>query len=129
MPMVFPVFGRGRVLYALVGKSIKKINITKAAQFMTGPCSCLIKEGNPGTDLLIMADWESHIEDQGPGMPTPLPPLPSALDELNPPGAGPPTPAIQHSSTFVTVLIISLVILAFCIALGGIILYRRRSIP
>jgi hypothetical protein len=56
-PMAFPVFGRGRVLYALVGAGITAENVRKAAGFLGGDCSCTIKRDNPGTDLLLSADW------------------------------------------------------------------------
>ncbi|HQP99826.1 MAG TPA: hypothetical protein PLY86_15325 [bacterium] len=60
-PMAFPVYGRGRVLYALVGKGITKENITEACQFLVGPCSCQVKALNPGVDLLIAADWDAGV--------------------------------------------------------------------
>lgn len=60
-PMVFPVFGRGRVLYALVGKGITARNILTACRFLTGPCACEVKEDNPGVDLLMNADWDASI--------------------------------------------------------------------
>jgi hypothetical protein len=63
MPMAFPVYGRGRVLYALVGPGITEGNIREACQFLTGPCSCEVKELNPGMDLLITADWENYEGD------------------------------------------------------------------
>ncbi len=62
-PMAFPVFGRGRVLYALVGKGINPDIIREACDFIAGPCSCLVKDLNPGTDLLLRADWEGTIGD------------------------------------------------------------------
>lgn len=60
-PMVFPVFGRGRVLYALVGEGIAEGTISAACDFLTGPCSCQVKEQNPGFDLLLSADWEKSL--------------------------------------------------------------------
>jgi hypothetical protein len=56
-PMAFPVFGRGRALYALVGGGIQEKNIREACKSMLAWCSCEIKSLNPGTDLLIAADW------------------------------------------------------------------------
>jgi hypothetical protein len=56
-PMAFPVFGRGRALYALVGDGIQEKTILEACQSMVNWCSCEIKALNPGTDLLISADW------------------------------------------------------------------------
>jgi len=56
-PMAFPIFGRGRLLYALVGKGINQKNITQANAFLTGPCACTVKEQNPGKDVLMTYDW------------------------------------------------------------------------
>ncbi len=55
--MAFPVFGRGRALYALVGDGIQEKNIREACESMLAWCSCEIKAQSPGTDLLIAADW------------------------------------------------------------------------
>ena len=63
-PMVFPIFGQGRVLYALVGRGIKVETIDRAAQFLIGSCSCQVKEQNPGVDLVMAVDWKQMIKDQ-----------------------------------------------------------------
>jgi hypothetical protein len=60
-PMVFPVYGRGRALYALVGKGINPKTIRAACAMLTGPCSCQIKDENPGVDLLLAMDWDAGI--------------------------------------------------------------------
>ena len=60
-PMVFAVYGRGRALPALIGKGITGENIATWGEFLTGPCSCQIKEENPGVDLLVAADWQSQL--------------------------------------------------------------------
>ncbi len=60
-PMAFPVLGRGRVLYALVGKGIAPETIGIASRFIVGPCSCQVKEQNPGFDLLMSFDWDEKI--------------------------------------------------------------------
>lgn len=60
-PMVFPIYGRGIILYALVGRGINEWTIGSAAEFLTGPCSCQIKAANPGTDMLVSADWDARI--------------------------------------------------------------------
>lgn len=60
-PMAFPVFGRGRVLYALVGKGINAETISSAHTFITGPCSCQVKNQNPGFDLLTGWDWGKSV--------------------------------------------------------------------
>jgi hypothetical protein len=60
-PMAFPVYGRGRALYALVGKGITQDNIREACAFLIGPCMCEAKALNPGTDLLVSADWDAAL--------------------------------------------------------------------
>ena len=60
-PMAFPVIGRGRVLYALVGKGIFRDTIAMASRFVVGPCSCQVKEQNPGFDLLLAVDWDEKL--------------------------------------------------------------------
>ena len=61
VPIAFPLFGRGRILYALVGDGINKSMVYKACSAVTGWCSCIVKDDNPGTDLLIAADWTSAL--------------------------------------------------------------------
>ena len=60
-PIAFPIFGRGRVLYALVGKGISPQNIEEASRFLAGACQCTVKAENPGVDLLIHFDWSRHV--------------------------------------------------------------------
>jgi len=60
-PIAFPVFGRGIVLYALVGDGISGEVVASASKFIVGPCSCQVKEQNPGFDLLLNCDWESIV--------------------------------------------------------------------
>ena len=66
-PMAFPVFGRGRVLYGLVGEGINKSNIARVSAFLVGGCQCQVKSAAPGKDLLISADWSSVAYGRGPG--------------------------------------------------------------
>ena len=59
--MAFPVLGRGRVLYALVGKGISEDTIAMASSFVVGPCSCQVKNLNPGFDLLLSVNWDEQL--------------------------------------------------------------------
>lgn len=61
-PVVFPVFGRGRVLAPIFGEILEPNTLFDAADFLCGPCSCQVKEENPGMDLLISASWEKMID-------------------------------------------------------------------
>ncbi len=58
-PVIFPVFGRGRALYALIGEGINTDNIRETVAFLVGPCGCEIKMMNPGVDLLMAANWDA----------------------------------------------------------------------
>ena len=64
-PMVFPVYGRGRALWGLIGPGITAKNIHDSASFLVGPCSCEVKELNPGFDLLLAADWDELLAQGG----------------------------------------------------------------
>ena len=57
--MLFPIFGRGRVVPPATGEEIQPEAIREMAEFLTGPCSCEVKEMNPGYDLLLSANWNS----------------------------------------------------------------------
>jgi len=89
-PIAFAVFGRGRVLYALVGRGINSENVEKACRFLAGPCACDIKAKSSGIDLLIVADWQSAVSGEAltevPESPlTGVLPLPAAQGPLQPP--------------------------------------------
>ncbi len=62
-PMAFPVFGRGRSLFALIGEGINRDNVLQACALLTGPCACPVKYQNPGVDMLFTANWDSWMED------------------------------------------------------------------
>ena len=68
-PIVIPIFGRGRALYAFVGAGLTADAIAQAARFLIGKCSCEAKELNPGADLLIAADWDELLKAYTVGLP------------------------------------------------------------
>jgi hypothetical protein len=72
-PMLFPIFGRGRVIPPAVGKEIRAEAIRDMAEFLTGPCSCQVKELNPGYDLLLSANWGALVGYQEVMLPEPPP--------------------------------------------------------
>lgn len=47
----------------LSGKDICAEAIGSAGAFLTGACSCQVKEMNPGVNLLLAADWEALLDD------------------------------------------------------------------
>lgn len=61
-PMIFAVFGRGRALPPFVGKGITRENLLECVYFLTGACSCTVKDQNPGMDLLFAENWWTMAE-------------------------------------------------------------------
>jgi len=60
-PIVFPIYGRARALFAFSGEGINRDNLMDAGTFLTGECSCEIKGQNPGIDLLVPINWDDFI--------------------------------------------------------------------
>lgn len=63
VPMIFPVFGRGRSLFAMRGETLNKDSIFQICALLAGPCACPVKYQNPGVDMLFTANWERWMED------------------------------------------------------------------
>lgn len=61
-PMVFPIFGRGLIMNALIGRGINAHMILDTAEFLTGACSCTVKSLNPGVDLITAVDWAARVK-------------------------------------------------------------------
>lgn len=85
-PMAFPIYGRGRILYALVGDGINADTIGETYRFLMAGCSCVIKAQNPGTDLLLTAVLPADTPAQ-----QDAPPLPQVAS-VQPLHAPPPLP-------------------------------------
>jgi len=68
-PVLIPVFGRGRALDAWSGRDISKDVIEDACEFLIGPCSCIVKDQNPGLDLLMTVDWDAALAGQPSAIP------------------------------------------------------------
>jgi len=60
-PVAFPIYGRGRMLDAVVGRGINARNVLALCGFLAGPCACEIKDDNPGLDLLVSAAWDESL--------------------------------------------------------------------
>ena len=61
IPVAFPIFGQGRLLGAFYGDTLSADEIEAACAFLTGMCSCQVKEMYPGTDLLFTAGWHRFL--------------------------------------------------------------------
>ncbi len=57
-PKILPVFARCRGLALLYGEEISEEVFRDITQFLVGPCSCRVKELNPGFDLLAPFPWD-----------------------------------------------------------------------
>jgi len=138
--MLFPIFGRGRVIPPATGEQIQEEAIQEMAEFLTGPCSCEVKEQNPGYDLLLTADWESVPSYQEIAVAEP-PPLvgmsqfaadagktggpPAALATTASPPPGPAT-AAQSSRLLTRNLVIALAMTAIGLAVVTVVFTTRR---
>jgi hypothetical protein len=61
LPAAIPIFGRGRALTVLDKASIVPDVVAEVCSFLVGPCSCEVKQLNPGVDLLMPVDWDGLI--------------------------------------------------------------------
>lgn len=59
--LVVPVFGRARALTFVPADRLGEGAVEEIAYFLTGQCSCQVKDMNPGVDLLVSADWEGVL--------------------------------------------------------------------
>lgn len=61
-PLIVPVFGRGRTFGGLSAAQSSIERIVVASEYLCGACSCQVKEGNPGWDLLFNTNWDAHLQ-------------------------------------------------------------------
>jgi hypothetical protein len=65
-PMLFAIYGKGRVLPPLYNHGeVANLNakmLLHVTQFLCGPCSCEVKDRVPGTDLLMLANWNDVFD-------------------------------------------------------------------
>ena len=77
--LVVPVFGRGRALEVIPASVLTSPLIKDLTVFLSGACSCQVKEQNPGFDLLMSVDWNTKLFGKG----NAPPPVRSDRDRLN----------------------------------------------
>lgn len=61
-PFAAAVFGRGRVLGAWPLTDLDDTALEDISLFLTGRCSCRVKNDNPGWDILMTVDWEKALQ-------------------------------------------------------------------
>ena len=81
-PMIFAGYGRGRAMEPYIGKGITPDNLVDVVAFLAGACSCMVKEQNPGADLLVKWDWEATADMMAADDPT-LDPNPYGYQEFS----------------------------------------------
>ncbi|HPA17756.1 MAG TPA: hypothetical protein PLU30_08405 [Verrucomicrobiae bacterium] len=137
-PLAFASFGRARILGGIGGEDMSEDVIIEASSMLCGPCSCQMKEMNPGYDLLTRANWDDLITGELTG-PHEMPPLKGFSEFADAAARGSATgtiatggaPANPHEAAASNggALIRSVVIivaLAFCV-LGAASLYMIRG--
>ncbi len=60
-PLLIPVFGRGRALEVIPADDVTDALVKDVSLFLSGACSCQVKEQNPGFDLLLSIDWDAKL--------------------------------------------------------------------
>jgi len=61
VPVAFPVFGRGRVLAAVPKENLTPEGIDEICAFLSGACSCQVKDSRTGWDLLLSFNWDEEL--------------------------------------------------------------------
>ena len=77
--LIVPVFGRGRALEVIPASVLTSSLIRDLTVFLSGACSCQVKDQNPGFDLLMSVDWNTKLFGKG----NAPPPVRSDRDRLN----------------------------------------------
>jgi hypothetical protein len=137
-PIVFPVFGRGRMFGGLSGEQINEKNIQGIVSYLAASCSCEVKAQHPGMDLLLSAFWDRVVmgelfvnDDAIPQltgvMPESSKPI-GAMEEATENPAPPEAPASPQNHTSVWKIYgITLGSTILVVVFAGMILNRRRK--
>ena len=62
-PLIVPVFARGRALAVFMPDELDEEVIAEVCYFLVGPCSCRVKDLNPGFDLVMPFPWDRALWD------------------------------------------------------------------
>lgn len=117
-----PVFGRGRVLGAWALDELDDAMIEDTSLFLTGRCSCRVKNENPGWDLLLKVDWESALSAGPAETAAPIPQPTPAETVVISPAAEPP----GEKPKGISVAALGGLALALAFAIAGWRLWRLR---
>ncbi len=127
-PLVVPVFGRGRTMGLLPAARLSTAGIIAASTYLCGACSCQVKSGNPGHDLLFKTPWHEHLHHGLVVVEKELPPLPSTGDLLpeRPTDfqSDPTVPTPKRRFSFGGYLVAGLIIF---LGLGSLIVFSKKG--
>lgn len=137
--LIVPVFGRGRALAILTAGELDEAAVEEYTRFLCGACSCQVKQGNPGFDLLLNVDWDQRLWENAPAeiiaaaLPT-EPPSPTSEPTLVtiPPGQKTPSIVTEFPTSKSWTISETLIVIAAvsCVLLLNLLwIIRRRSDP
>jgi hypothetical protein len=144
--LVIPVIGRGRAISALPASRVDGERIGAFAEFISGQCSCEVKDLNPGIDVLMTANWDAIFEEgrdpaadepprDTPGKPVPIAPAisakpataPTALKTVRSPTTQPAVRASSEPTGWRTYLIAGIALTAAIAVVSGAAAFRTRK--
>ena len=125
-PATFPIFGRGRALCAIAEEDLSADRIEAECEFLIGPCSCIVKNQNPGMDMLMAVDWDAALSGQPSAIPVvDLPPVAGlAAFAANP--KTPSEPAISWSTEALVRRTVAALIVGFAVLTVIILAWRKK---
>ena len=116
--VIAPIFGRGRCSGPMPGSELTAEQVVSTCEYLCGACACSVKAENPGFDVLMMADWDAHVETSPVIVEKSLPELSgvSELQQANEQASEEtnPSPAPAHNITRIK--------LGHLVLLGGVII-------
>ncbi len=126
-PIAFAVYGRGLALPALVGAGINAEMVGEACAWVVGPCSCVVREENPGIDLLIAADWDAALAAQGEAVPSAGPAPVGGLGEFVATPADEPVAAARPASSLLWNVLLAMGGIVLLVVIAALVLLRRKG--
>jgi hypothetical protein len=87
--------------------------------FLMGPCACVIKDEQPGTDLLMAVNWDEALLTRGTAEEA-LPPLSGAFPEAGGEGRAEAARSVTLRNAAIALLAVGLIVVA-----AGLVLRRR----
>lgn len=122
-PLVVPIFGRGRTPGPLLGSTITPDTIMNACEYLCGACSCQVKSGNPGYDILFLANWREKLNS---GLVVVDKKLPNTLPTLNDERNDEPEDKAVLNSPSVKFTIILIIGIGVILIIGTVLIFKKN---